>query len=383
MPDSFGSAGVALQFVGMISSAVGAHDAAVSQKMAISAQAQMDKINARSSALAMNGQADLELINQKAGFEAMSFNSSMNTLNTEAHIFDAKSGASLNMLGAENSAAMTTLQAGTQASLTLTNAYSKSAISAIQSGMQTDALEVGAHMADQNANLMELQAQSTLLHGEYREQDSRMQYAQAKSRATVQMARGNLDMSEGTPLQVKVGIDVMSERAAIMIQQDTLMQAFGQRTQASNSLMDAGIKRAQAQSITSMTAIQNSTDIKMAETQAATGIKLGDMAAASTLQQAALKTALTDMNSEFEMHTAQSQSDWTAAMSHAGMLNAEAAAAYKHTMATVLETNSAASAAVKQAMADGISPNMAFLSSVLGSAGQVANSWYTMNKVGS
>lgn len=357
MPDA-GYASAAMQFVGMVSSAVGAHDAAVSQKMAISAQAQMDKINARSSALAMNGQADLELINQKAGFEAMSFNSSMNTLNTEARIFDAKSGASLNMLGAETSAAMTTLQAGTHV-----------ALSTIQSGMQTDALEVGAHMAEQSAGLLELQAESTMLHGEWREQDSRMQYAQAKSRATVQMARGNLDMSEGTPLAQKVSIDVMSERAATMIQQDTLMQAFGQRTQASNSLLDAGIKRAQAKTITSMTAIQNTADLSIA-----------DMQAKGVVQQAALKSALTDMNAEFELHLAQSQSDWTAAMVHAGTLTAEAAANYKHTMATVLEENASASAAVKQAMSDGISPNIAFMNSILGSSGQVASSWYNVSR---
>lgn len=383
MPDSsMGNFGMGMSIAGMFVSAVGAHDAAVSQKLAISAQAQLDQLNARSTAMAMNGQADLDLMNQKAGFESMTYGSTMNMLSTERNIFDAKSGATLNTISADNSAAMITMQAGTQASLTLTNAYSKAAISDIQAGMQSDALEVGAHVSEQSANLLDLQAQSSLLHGEWREQDSRMQYAQAKSRATVQMARGNVDLSEGTPLAQRVGIDLMSERAAIMIQQDTLMQAFGQRTAAANSLLDAGIKRAQAQSITSMAKISNTADISMAETQAATGKALGDMQATSVVQQASLKSALTDMSAEYDLHLAQSQSDWTAAMVNAGMIEATAAENYKHTMADVLEKNSAAAGAVKDAIAAGISPNGAALASILGSAGQVANTWYSTKKTG-
>lgn len=355
----FGSFGMGLSIAGMFMSAVGAHDAAASQKLAISAQAQLDQLNARSTAMAMNGQADLDLMNQKAGFEAMGFNSAMNLLGTKAQIFDAKSGAQLNMLNAETSAGMTLLSANTRA-----------ALADIQAGMQTQSLEVGAHIADQNASLLDLQADSTMLHGEWREQDSRMQYAQAKSRATVQMARGNLDLSEGTPLAQRVGIDLMSERAAIMIQQDTLMQAFGQRTAASNARLDAGLKRAQAQTITSMTSIQNASDLGMA-----------DLAASSALRQATLKTALTDIDSQFQMQMSLSAGEWTQAMMQAGMLEANAAAVYKHTMATVLEQNASAAASVKQAMAAGISPTTSVISSILGSAGQVAGSWYNFNKV--
>lgn len=345
---------------GMLVAAVGAHDAAVSQKLAISAQAQLDQLNARSTAISMNGQADLDLMNQKAGFESMTFGSTMNTLSTERNIFDAKSGA-----------ALSTLAADTQASLTLSSAAGRAAIGTIQAGMQSEALDVGAHVAEQNAQVLELQAQSSLLHGEWREQDSRMQYAQAKSRATVQMARGNVDLSEGTPLAQRVGIDLMSERAAIMIQQDTLMQAFGQRTAAANSLLDAGIKRAQSQTVLSMSKISNTFDLAIAGTQAA-----------SVVQQAALKSALTDMGAEYDLHMAQSQSDWTAAMVNAGMIEATAAANYKHTMADVLEKNSAAAGAVKDAVAAGISPNGAALASILGSAGQVANTWYNLKKTG-
>lgn len=379
---AFGNAGFALQVVGMVSSAVGARDAAKSQRIVLDAQAQMDKLNARSAAMAMNGAADLDLINQKAGFEGMRFGSSMNMLSTQRNIFDAKSGAAFNVANAQTGAAMTLLQAGTQAALTLENAGAKATINEIQTGSQVQALEIGAHMAEQSAQLLDLQAESTMLHGEWREQDSRMQYAQAKSRATVQMARGNLDMSEGTPLAQKVGIDLMSERAAIMIQQDTLAQAFGQRMQASNNRLDAGIKRAQAQSVSAIAAITRATDSTMAEMQASTGMKLATMSADSTVQQAQIKSALTDMSAEFELRIAQSENDWTEAMIAAGMLNAEAAADYKHTMAKVLEENSSAAAVVKEAMAAGISPNSAFTASILGGAGQVASSWYNLKKVG-
>lgn len=357
---AIGNAGFALQVVGMVSSAVGARDAAKSQRLALDAQAQMDKLNARSAAMAMRGAADLDLINQKAGFEGMQFGSTMNMLSTQRSIFDAKSGAQLNTLNAQTSASMTLLQANARA-----------AVNDIQTDTQVMALDVGAQIAEQNANLLELQAESTMLHGEWREQDSRMQYAQAKSKATVQMARGNLDMSEGTPLAQKVGIDLMSERAAIMIQQDTLAQAFGQRMQASNSTIDAGMKRAQAQSVASVAAITRAADSGMASLQAG-----------EVLRQAQLKTALTDMSTEFELQIAQSESDWTSAMIAAGMMNAEAAANYKNTMAKVLEENSSASAAVKEAMAGGISPNSAFAASILGGAGQVASTWYNLKKVG-
>lgn len=379
---AFGNGAFAMQVVGLVSSAVAARDAAKSQRLALDAQAQLDKLNARSSAMAMRGAADLDLINQKAGFEGMQFNSTMNTLSTQRNIFDAKSGAALNTMNAQASAAMTLLQASTQSALTLENAGAKAAINEIQTGAQVQALDVGAHMAEQNAQLLDLQAESTMLHGEWREQESRMQYAQAKSRATVQMARGNLDMSEGTPLAQKVGIDLLSERAAIMIQQDTLAQAFGQRMQASNSRLDAGMKRAQAQSVSAIAAITRTTDATMANMQATTGMQLATMSADATVQQAKIKSALTDMNAEFELHMAQSESDWTDAMVAAGLANAEAGAAYKRTMATVLEENSSAAAAVKEAMAAGISSNAAFTATLLGGAGQVANTWYNLNKVG-
>jgi hypothetical protein len=361
MPDTSGfggNFGAGMMFVGAISSAVGSHDAAASQKLMLGAQAQMDRLNAQSSSMAMNGQADLELINAKAGFEAMSFNSTMNMAGVKENVFNQTAGAQLNELNSS-----------TQAGMTLTAAYSHAALGTLQASAQSDALEVGAHIAEQNAAFLELQAQSTLLHGQYAEQNSDLQYAQAKSRATVQMGRGNIDMSEGSGLMTKVGIDVMSQRAAIMIQQDTLMQAFGQRQQASNMTVDAGLKRAQAATVMAMGKINADTDIKM-----------GDIQAGSIMQQAHLKTALTAMNSEFEVTTAQAQSDWTASMVSAGLLNAEAGAKYKHTMAKVMLDNASAASMIKSTMADGISPTNAFISSALGSAGQVANAWYSNNR---
>lgn len=358
MSQGMGNFGMASMVIGAVSSAVGARDAANMQGIMLSAQAQMDKINARSSAMAMNGQADLDFINQKSGFEAMSFNSTMNMMGVKENIFNQEAGAQMNMLGAESSAAMT-----------ITSSYSHAALGILQSTSQANSLNTGAQIDEQNAALMEMQAQSTLLHGETAEQNSDMQYAQVKSHATVQMARGNIDMAEGAGVMQKVGIDLMSQRAADLIKQDTLMQAFGQRVQESNMRMSAGQKRAQAASV-----------LEMGKVQAATDIKLGDMSAAATLQNAQLKSALTHMNSEFELGTAQAQFDWTSSMMKAGMVNAEAGLAYKHTMAEILVKNSAASAAIKNALASGINPDSAFLSSLLSGAGQVANSWYQMNR---
>lgn len=62
----------------------------------------------------------------------------------------------------------------------------------IQATGQAEALEYSAQVDQLQAQLAELQAQSALLQGERKEQSSREQYAQAKSKATASMAARGL-----------------------------------------------------------------------------------------------------------------------------------------------------------------------------------------------
>lgn len=304
----------AVQIGGMFNSAVGSYNAAAGQRQAIQAGAQLDRINANSSALALTGQADLELVNAQANYNATLAQADFGELQAKHDAYALKTSA---------------------------------AISAVRAGSQAAELEAGAQMDEMSAQLSELQALSIMQRGEQKEQDSRMQFAAAKSKATASMAARGLDLGQGAPLAVRAGHDLMSENTAIRIQQAVLMDAFGQRTQASAARVGAASKRSRA---------------------------------ALTESMAGLETGLAAVNADYATTMAGAQSTAMKALAAAGMLNANASATYKTTMAGVMRDNAMAAALVKQTMGDGINPGMAAFSSLLTGAGQVAQSWYMYSK---
>lgn len=302
--------GLYLQAAGMGMQAAGSYWGARMQSSAIQHSAVMDQINANSSALALTGQADLEL------------------LNAEAQASAARASADFGVVQAEHDANL---------------ARQGAEIRAVRAGAQSAQAEASAQMDELSAQLSELQALSILQRGEYKEQDSRMEFAREKSKATASMAARGLDLGEGAPLSIRAGYDLMSENTAIRIQQAVLADAFGQRMQAQASRVGAAGKRATA---------------------------------ALSLAESELDTKMANINADYGVSSATAQSTATKALAAAGLLNARAGADYKKTMASVMRDNASAAAMIKQVMGSQIDPFMAGLTSLIGGAGQVAQSWY-------
>jgi hypothetical protein len=343
------SAGV-MSIAGAASSAVGAYGSAKMQKISLDGQAAINAINVRSSSSALDAQADLDLINAKSV-------ASSNDTKIGLGVNDAQAGYSATMYSAgvdEIGGQEKALQLRTGA-----------AVDAIRAGSSELALQVGAQISENAAHLDELQAQSAMHQGEHQEQEVRMEGAQVKSRQITHFAAGNVDLGEGSALNVQNSTDFMTERAAIEIQQKTLMAAFSYRQQEASSLLDAAGKRYQA----GMTSVTSSLETGLTESQATAVV-------ANANASADLKRALASIG----LDTALSDAATSKALNAAGLTNAVAAVTMKKAIAKINLANGIASTDVNRTLADGIDPNAAFLSSILGSSGKVAESWYSYNR---
>lgn len=302
--------GMGAAITGSVNSAIGSYYGAKTQKNTLLMQSQAAQADANSSALALTGEAQLESLNAQAVYNA-------------------------SLVGAEFSR----LEAEQRASSLRTQAE----INSIQASMSAASAEVGAQLDERSAQLNELQAQSIMLRGQQKEQDARMQFAQAKSKATASMAARGLDLGEGAALQVRAGYDLMSENTAIQIQQSVLMYAFGQRVAAMNNQASALSRRQQA---------------------------------ASTLNMATLNAGLADAEAQFTQSSADASATAAQALAKAGLLNADARSQYKTTMAGIMKDNASVAAMIRQTTAGGISPAGAAVGSLISGAGQVAQAWY-------
>lgn len=305
---------MALQVGGVLNSAVGARASAKAQQQALQAQAQLDSINARASASALDAQADLDSINAKAVYDATTSQTKLARTAAQTDALEIRTAAE---------------------------------IESIRAGAATASMEADATMADQSAQLLELQAQSALLLGEREEQQSRLQFAQVKSKQTATMAGRGLDLGEGTPLAVLTSTDLMSENSAIGIQQRALLAALGYRTQAGRTSVAAADRRFQA---------------------------------AMTAASARLNTDLSEIRADAVVANINAAADAQEALAAAGLANAEAAVDMKRVNAETFRINSAAANRVRVAQADGINPSSAFNTTLLAGAGQVAGSWYQYAK---
>jgi hypothetical protein len=305
-----------LQIGGAVSGAVGSYYSAKEQRNAIQAQAQADQITAQSTALATHGQADLDAVSAQANYNTSIVGAEFDQLNIAHQASDMRAQADISAVHAEG---------------------------------QVADLNARADMDENSAKLLELQAQSSLLRGEQSEQAARMKYAQQKSAATASLGAHNIDMAQGAGLAVRAGYDLMSENTAIQIKQEALMQAFGQRVQEQNSLIQAASARDEA----------------------------GATAAASNMA-----TSLAHINANYMEATGNASLQAAKALAAANLLNADAAVKYKNTMADVIEKNSSAAALLKGSMADAINPGMSAFSSLLGSGARVADAWYKYKHVG-
>jgi hypothetical protein len=110
-------------------------------------------------------------------------------------------------------------------------------------------LELQSSLADTNAKIAELGAQSALMQGEREEQKSRLQTAQLKSTQRTAMAANGIDLGEGSAAQVLTSTDLMGEIDASTIKANAARSAWGYRTQAVNEQNQATMSRAAASAI--------------------------------------------------------------------------------------------------------------------------------------
>lgn len=116
---------------------------------------------------------------------------------------------------------------------------------------RNDRLNLGlqADLADTNARIAELGAQSALAQGAREEQRSRLQTAQLKSTQRTAMAANGIDLGEGTAAQVLTATDLMGDLDAETIRANAARSAWGYRTQAVDAKNQALIARAGAKSM--------------------------------------------------------------------------------------------------------------------------------------
>ncbi len=111
------------------------------------------------------------------------------------------------------------------------------------------ALETQARLAEINAQLAETSAQTELLRGQREEQGARLKTAHLKSAQRVGMAANGIDLGSATATNILTSTDTMGEIDANTIAANAVRSAWGYRTQATNSQIDAMMRRAAAGSI--------------------------------------------------------------------------------------------------------------------------------------
>lgn len=339
-----------LSIAGAATSAVGAYGSAKMQRVMLDGQANLNEINARSASSALDAQADLDTINAKSIADANSTKIAMGANDAQANFSATMYSAGIDQLSGQEKAQQLRTSA---------------AVDAIRAGTSEQALRVGSQIAENSAHLNELQAQSTMLQGQQQEQQVRMEGAQVKSRQTVHFGAGNIDMGEGSALNVVNSTDFMTERAAIEIQQKTLMASFGYRQQASSNMLDAASKSNQASAVHSASALETG----LTESQATAVV-------ANANASADLKRALAGIG----LNSAMSDAATSKALNAAGLDMALSAATMKKVTAKLNLANGVSAAGVTRALSSGIDPSSAALSSLLGSSGKVAESWYQYSK---
>lgn len=291
-------AAAALQIGGAVNSAIGAQSAAQGQRDALTAQAGLDVINARSAASSLDAQAGLDSINAQAVFGATGAQAAFDRISSEGSALTLRTEAAIGASRAQTTAA---------------------------------GLEAGAVMADNSAKLQELQAQSALLTGEREEQGVRLQTAQLKSRQTATMAARGLDLGEGTPLAVLTSTDLMGEHTAIGIQQQALLAALGHRTQAANAATEADVKRLQA----SMVEAGSRLDTTLATTRADTLVANANAAADAKIALASAGLANAEAAAAMKRVTAETL-----------RINSSAAASVRRAQAAGIDPTSAAASSL-------------------------------------
>lgn len=119
-------------------------------------------------------------------------------------------------------------------------------------------LEGQAFLADTNARIAELGAQSVLNQGQQEIGRLTMQAGKVKSAQRVALAANGVDLGEGNAAELQASTDIMKETDRNTIEANAVRSAWGYRMQAVNSQNDAIIKRSAADSISAFGAAGSS-----------------------------------------------------------------------------------------------------------------------------
>jgi hypothetical protein len=119
-------------------------------------------------------------------------------------------------------------------------------------------LKFQADMADINARISELGAQSVLEAGNRQVGALTLKAGQLKSTQRATMAANGVDLGVGNAAEIQASTDIMKEIDANTITANAVRSAWGYRTQAVNQQNDALIKRATASGIDSTGAAMSS-----------------------------------------------------------------------------------------------------------------------------
>ena len=110
-------------------------------------------------------------------------------------------------------------------------------------------LQMQANLADTNAQIAELGAQSALAQGAKEEQRSRLQTTALKKSQRVALAANGVDLGQGSAAELLTSTDLMGDIDANTIKANAVRNAWGYRTQATNYQNQALMNRASAGAI--------------------------------------------------------------------------------------------------------------------------------------
>jgi hypothetical protein len=106
-----------------------------------------------------------------------------------------------------------------------------------------------AEIADSNARIAELGAQSALLQGQHEVARTTLRHGQLKGAQRAAMAANGIDLGEGSAAEIQAGSDLMKEIDVNTIEANAIRNAWGYRTQGVNAQNEAIIKRGTASAI--------------------------------------------------------------------------------------------------------------------------------------
>lgn len=113
-------------------------------------------------------------------------------------------------------------------------------------------LNTQATIAESNARIAELGAQSALMRGQKQASGLMLKAGQLKSRQRASMAANGVSLGEGNAVELQASTDIMAQIDKNTIETNAVYEAFGYRSNAVNYQNDALMRRASASAISPM-----------------------------------------------------------------------------------------------------------------------------------